>query len=136
MFAPSDFSDRGTRAPAGKLLLLAVTLGLSAGLSACNPATQEIKQLRASCDDGDIVACNELGDRVLGGDRVLQDQARAAGLFQTVCDGGGAEGCDRLGRMFERATGVEQDLERAADLYEQACEGGAMDGCIHLGSQY
>ena len=89
MFEPSPLPDRGTMARAGKPLLVAAFLGLTA----CNLTTQEGKQLRASCDDGDVVACNELGDRVLGGDRALQDQGCAAELFQTVCDGGAMEGC-------------------------------------------
>ncbi len=69
---------RANAALAGKLLLVVRAFVLSA----CAEDGEGAKSLRLSCADGTSASCFELGRRVLKGERVLQDNGRAAGLFQ------------------------------------------------------
>ncbi len=77
------------------------------GLSAC----QDAESLRVDCDDGDAIACYELGVMYQSGEGATQDFAHAASLYEQACDGGEMRGCTNLG------------FARAASLYQQACDG-------------
>jgi TPR repeat protein len=125
----SEITSRFAKALGGRFLLVAAVVALPA----CNP---EAKRLRESCRDGNVADCNVLGGKVLRGERVLQDEGRAASLFQQACDGGEVEGCVSLGRLYHTGRGVAEDFLRAASLYQQACDGGAMQGCTSLGAMY
>jgi hypothetical protein len=99
-------------------------------------AYQDAESLRRSCEDGNAVACSNLGNMYYGGEGVTRDLARAASLYQQACDGGSEEGCSNLGVLYENGEGVPQDFARAASLYQQACDGGSGEGCSNLGLSY
>src|SRR5687767_4624051 len=118
------------------MLRAAALLVTSLLVSGCHPGNAESKRLRASCEAGDVAACNQFAGRLQTGEYVLQDHARAAALFDRACKGGIAEGCARFGGMLERGDGVKQDSTRALELYRQGCERGSMEGCSRLGVRY
>jgi TPR repeat protein len=51
---------------------------------------------------------------------VLQDKAKAAGLYRKACDGGVAHGCFSLAVKYERGEGVLVSGAASADTYHQA----------------
>ena len=53
------------------------------GLSAC----QDAESLRVDCDEGDAIACNDLGVMYQSGEGAPQHVARALSLYQQACDG-------------------------------------------------
>jgi TPR repeat protein len=88
------------------------------------------------CDSGLLRVCVNLGFMYYTGEGVVQDLARAVGLYRQACDGGVVLGCNNLGAMYDAGEGVIQDLARAVSLYRQACDGGEMQGCANLGVMY
>ena len=92
-------------------LLIALAL---ASVTACHPGSQEAKQLDLACESGDLAACNRFALRLEKGEYVLEDDARAAGLFGRACDGAIGDACASLGVMNDRGTGVKRDTARAA----------------------
>ncbi len=104
-----------------KSLLVLVSLALF--------ACQDAERLRLSCDDGNATVCYNLGALYANGERVPQNSAHAAALFQQACDGASPLGCYNLGLMYANGEGVTRDLTRAVSLYQQACDGGLARAC-------
>ena len=85
---------------------------------------QESKKVTAitrMCDDGDGMACADLGLRHVQGNGVWKDDSKAIDLFEKSCEKGTGVGCTYLGLAYERGRGVSQDYAKAKDLYEKGC---------------
>ena len=95
----------------------------------CN---QDADSKRKQCDDGNLSACVELGDRFKLDTSVSQHHKRAADLYQKACNGENYHGCERLGDAHEKGLGVIQNTQQAATYYDKACNGGNMRGCAGL----
>jgi TPR repeat protein len=107
-----------------------------------------------SCDDGQAVACRQLGEFALTGtDFFPKNPVRAPEYFKRAntlntahCDKGGkgaSMACMELSRAFEAGQGVPKDAARAAALVKKAngvsqveCDKGSFDECATLGANY
>jgi TPR repeat protein len=107
-----------------------------------------------SCDDGQAVACRQLGDFALTGtDFFPKNPARAPEYYKRAntlntahCDKGGkgaSMACMELSRAYEGGQGVAKDAARAAALVKKAnavsqleCDKGSLDECVTLGANY
>ncbi|MGD8278927.1 MAG: hypothetical protein PVH00_12900, partial [Gemmatimonadota bacterium] len=81
-------------------------VGATLAVSGCNPGATEARRLRSACEAGDQAACNDFAFRLLRGEHVLRDRARAAGLFDEACEGNVAQACVRLGGMHHDGLAV------------------------------
>jgi TPR repeat protein len=107
-----------------------------------------------SCDDGQAVACRQLGEFALTGtDFFPKNPTRAPEYFKRAntlntahCDKGGkgaSMACMELSRAYEGGQGVAKDAARAAALVKKAngvsqaeCDKGSFDECATLGANY
>jgi TPR repeat protein len=90
----------------------------------------------ASCDGGNLQACNWLGFQYDHAQGVAQDEFQALNLYRTACAGGVIPACNNLGYLFEHGRGVPVDFERARGHYQHACQLGDPVGCLHLGNLF
>jgi TPR repeat protein len=67
------------------------------------------------------------------GNRVAQDDYKAAKLYRKACNNGHAFSCTWLGWMYSEGKGVEKNLEEAKRLYKKACDKKDAEGCKYLG---
>src|SRR5688572_5071274 len=63
----------------------------------------EPRQLHTSCEQGDPVACNDLGYLIESGTQMQPDPALAARYYEKACAGTAWAGCNNLG-LFLRST--------------------------------
>jgi TPR repeat protein len=113
---------------------LAGSIGEQDAHTAGAAASTAERSLRAACDGGDAVACNDLGVSYERGYAPAPSAAAAAQLFTRACDGGVADGCNNLGALHERGAGVNLDVSVARQLYGSACQQGSALGCSNLGA--
>jgi TPR repeat protein len=76
-----------------------------------------------------MATCTTLGMLYRLGNRVAQDLAKAAALFQKACDGGHMDGCVQLGLLYAEGDGVVKDAAKAKALFQKACDGGEPRAC-------
>jgi hypothetical protein len=91
----------------------------------------------ASCVDGDIVSCAELGKagaRAAGVGIPGEDEQQVAALV-LQCANEDYAACARLGLRAAAAAGVPVDQINQAARNAQDCYGGSVDACIALGRQ-
>ena len=96
-----DHLHRGVSQP---LFLVVVPLILSA----CHPGNKQAKQLRESCEAGDLSACNRLAMKLQKGEYVLQDPKdaiRAVSLLKQGCEGKAMEGVRRARNPIQARQG-------------------------------
>lgn len=86
-------------------------------------------RLAMECDEGNAVACYNLGWMYDHGDGVVVNKVLAARLYGRACDGGDTSACFNLGLNYEHGKGVPIDLQRALQLYERACLRGHQKAC-------
>jgi hypothetical protein len=89
----------------------------------------ENKRLVASCNGGDMAACNWLGYNYLMGRGLPPDRPAAALLFERACDSGLAKGCYNLGLQLTQGHGIPGDIKRGQALLRKACAGGFEQAC-------
>jgi TPR repeat protein len=83
------------------------------------------RQLAANCDQGQSLACYELGVATqVGGGRFHKDDRQAVGYYEKACSLGSGWGCLRAGDCYERAYGVRVDLSKASKYFLDVCERG------------
>ncbi|MEE3705544.1 hypothetical protein V2I29_08185 [Campylobacter sp. CX2-8023-23] len=58
------------------------------------------KKLEISCDNGDMIACYNLGVLYDDGNGVKQNYQKAAKLYQKSCDNNHILSCAALGRLY------------------------------------
>ncbi len=104
------------------------------GTKIVQPDNPDRESYRQACDDGDALACAELGMAFEKGAHVLvTDEQRAGELFEKARDGGVLDGCVGLGYCLSNGRcGVAKDERRAGELFEKACDGGNLRGCANL----
>jgi hypothetical protein len=90
------------------------------------------KRLAASCEGGEMEACNKLGWRYLMGRGLPRDPAQAARLFERGCKAGLPKGCFNLGTQLLHGDGVPKDATRGASLIRQACNDGFEAACAKV----
>lgn len=93
------------------------------------------------CAAGDGRACTSLGQRYLGGSRIIPEPARAAALLDRACQLGDALGCLSFARLLATGEGTARDEDRARamrdaarDELEGACDDGDPWACHDLAS--
>lgn len=95
-------------------------------------AAESPEQLKAACDKGTAVACEDLGHLYLNGTGVKQDDSHAVALFRRACDRGAMGGCSSLAWMYQEGRGVDQDDKQAVALFRKACDGEGLQAAIIL----
>lgn len=115
------------------MIVVAAVIALAGVVSADSRTTTE---LRAAADKGDVEAQVALGDRYRFGDRVSQDDAKAARWYRLAADQGHAKAQFELGAMYYYGWGVSQDNAKAAQLYRLAAEQGNADAQLEIGLMY
>jgi hypothetical protein len=106
------------------------------GLKAEGIRPDQLDDLRAKADEGDLLSQMNLGLVYYYGLSVAQDTTAAAGWFRRASDAGDDEGQWILGRMHRDGEGVPQDDDEAVRLFRLAV--GQADSYAHtdLGEMY
>jgi TPR repeat protein len=82
-----------------------------------------------ACDDGNPLACTNLGWMAQNGAGMRADLDAAVRLYKRGCDGSACSGrnnlgCVNLGRLYRDGIGVTQDERRAITLFREVCDRG------------
>ncbi len=93
------------------------------------------EQSRRACQQGDALACLNLGRHHLEGGELQHNPSRALGYFRSACDLGRSEGCSNAAGMLFDEDEMNQPL-RAMPLYARACELGDLRACTVAGMIY
>ena len=88
------------------------------------PSAQELADLRASAEQGDAEAQNNLGFMYSIGKGVPQDDAEAVRWFRLAAEQGDAYAQYNLGRMYATGEGVPEDFVAAVAWYRKAGRAG------------
>src|SRR5258707_15158394 len=92
-----------------------ILLALAAVASAQTPKeSDELRHLRELCERGVAVNCAELGRRLVRGEGVARDFARAAVLLDKACSANVVGACSILGWLYEAGDGWAKDGARGA----------------------
>jgi TPR repeat protein len=86
-------------------------------------------ELTKSCEGGDALACDSVGERYANGLGVPADWVRAMTFFRMSCDFGDGLGCYMLGRSYKLGQGVAKDDSRALALFGKACTLNYREAC-------
>ena len=109
-------------------------------LSSDSPALQELgsRNLMASCADGYLPGCYDLGASFLEGTRGFKrDPAGAVFIWEMeACAKGYARACAAAGFVYQHNEEIKRDPVKAVRLYRQACDAGESIGCSYLGIAY
>ncbi len=105
-------------------LAVALVLGLTAGVAACNP--------ESACNGGDMLACANLAVHYETGAGVPKDEKKAFDLYDRACKGGIVWACGSLGDFYAHGRTVPVDYARALPLLTRGCENGFTTGCYAL----
>jgi TPR repeat protein len=102
----------------------------------CQGVSAVVAKFKSVCDDGSVIACNNLGVLYETGADVPKDLAQAVALYKKACDASGVVGCANLGVLYSDGKGVEKNPARAVALFKQACDAGNAPGCLNLAASY
>jgi TPR repeat protein len=97
---------------------------------------QEIRQLRASAEEGDIQNQAHLGDRYRQGTGVKKDEKEAARWYRKAALNGHANAMTCLGVMYADGLGVKKDEKEAVKWYRKAADKGSTLAMKNLGLMY
>ena len=100
------------------------------------PSAQELADLRASAEQGDAEAQNNLGFMYSIGKGVPQDDAEAVRWFRLAAEQGDAYAQYNLGRMYRYGEGVPQETAEAVRWFRLAAEQGHAYAQYNLGRMY
>jgi len=107
-------------------------------LSMDSPALQRLgaENLMASCADGYLPGCYDLGASFLEGTHGFKrDPAGALFVWELeACEKGYARACAAAGFLYQHNEEIKRDPVKAVRLYRQACDAGDPIGCSYLGS--
>lgn len=85
-----------------------------------------------ACENGEALACNNLGVMYKNGTGVGIAHMKAVRLFKKSCEGGEKLGCDNY-KKFKKE---DQKYRKNAQIYEKLCDNGDEHGCINLADMY
>lgn len=131
---------------------VACALGAISGLAAEKKASAEgqsmpqllsrgarwknVDQLKKFAAEGDTLACLELGERLLYGDGLAQDEAAARLWFAKAGEAGSGDALFRLGRMHHDGVGGPRDYAAALGYYLRAAQAGIPEAQHNLGAMF
>ena len=92
--------------------------------------------LRASAEDGDAMAMNELATAYADGRGVARDGSAAASWYRKALERGELRAAVGLGALYESGLGVPKDPIEALRLYRRAAEAGLPGGHLKVGDAY
>ena len=95
-------------------------------------ATQGAASLDDSATQEDMEAKREMAKRLLEGDGVDKDEAKAVSLLEDCVAHGDADAMVMLAKCYALGRGVEHDAERAEALMSEAAEKGNHEARILL----
>lgn len=99
--------------------------------------TKEAGRYTAECNQGNLEACNKLGNLYNSGMGVKQDLAKSVELFGRACQGNIPYACTNLGIKYRvDFFGVKQDNAKAVEYFSKACSMGDPNGCHMLAVMY
>lgn len=123
------------------LVVLAAPLAYAdfeSDLSATADATSmlNLRELRASADNGDALAALRLGTLFFKGTDIDQDYAEAAKWFRRAAESGLAEGQFNLGMMYATGRGLPQDYKESVHWYLLAANQNLASAQLNMGVAY
>ncbi len=121
----------GTVALVGLIVLASRGDSPKSGESPGETVNADAAALEKSCDKGDAAACVSLGERI---EKVEENKARAAELYQKACDAKNAQGCIRRGKLQLSGALGDRNPTLALSLFAKACAMGSGDGCQEQGA--
>lgn len=95
---------------------------------------KNVTELKRFAAQGDVLACLELGERLLHGDGVPVDPAAAREFFAKAAAGGSGDAMFRLGKLHHDGTGGPRDFGAALDFYGQAARAGIPEAQHNIGA--
>lgn len=120
-----------------RAIALGILFFISAQASADATLSQEqLGELSAKANAGDMAAQVELADRYYAGNGVSKDLKQAATLYNKLADNGVAQAQMTLALMYIRGEGVAQDNEKAHHWLIQAAEQRLAPAQYFLGLAY
>lgn len=115
--------------------LLSVTMFLQLPAGPTN-RDQQIVDLKARAESGDVRAQVELGTAYATGDGVVEDDVEAIKWFRRAAEKRDAAGEYSLGEMYLSGRGVHADLAEAVKWMRRAAEDGDARGQFNLAAMY
>ncbi|QOY54018.1 sel1 repeat family protein [Candidatus Sulfurimonas marisnigri] len=99
--------------------------------------TKEAERYTTECNQGNLEACNKLGNLYNSGMGVKQDVAKSIELFSRACQGNIPYACTNLGIKYRvDFLGVKKDNAKAVEYFSKACSMGDSNGCHRLAVMY
>ena len=97
---------------------------------------KNVEELRKFAERGDTLACLELGERLLYGDGLAQDETAARLWFAKAGEAGSGDALFRLGRMHHDGVGGSRDYAQALGYYLRAAQAGIPEAQHNLGAMF
>jgi hypothetical protein len=98
---------------------------------------ERMAEQQRACDDGEALACLNLGSILVNGQDVLRiqkDLGKAKALFERSCRAGNADACFELGLIYTHVSPMNE--AEAARVYKRACDQKHAFACNNLGTMY
>ncbi len=99
-------------------------------------AVDDLKQLMAKAEQGDLGAQNDLGFRYERGQGVEKNLEKAVMWYRKAADAGYALAQNNLGIMYRNGAGVEKSDEEALKWFRKSAEQGHAGGQFNVGWMY
>jgi len=81
------------------------------------------KQLESNCDQGQTLACYELGVVAqVGSTKLAKNDKKAVTYYEKACNLGNGWGCLRAGDCYEHGWGIKADFAKASKYFLDVCE--------------
>jgi TPR repeat protein len=103
-------------------------------LLATQPRWKDIAGLRRFAAQGDLLACLELGERLLTGEGLPRDEAEARVWFARAAEAGSGDALFRLGKLHHDGVGGPRDYPKALDYYARAARAGIPEAQHNVGA--
>lgn len=103
-------------------------------LIATQPRWTDIAGLRRFAAQGDLLACLELGERLLTGEGLPRDEAEARVWFARAAEAGSGDALLRLGKLHHDGLGGPRDYAQALDFYARAARAGIPEAQHNVGA--
>ena len=101
-------------------------------LSPIAAAAKVPKEVKA-CDNGNLNACADLGEKYMRGRGVKRDENLAEKILLDTCNKGNALACSRAGYLYY---GITAEHAKASNFLEKGCEGNIASACGNLAHIY
>ena len=95
----------------------------------------DLKELQAAAAKGNPRAEAQLGELLLRGDGIAQDESRAVALLEKAARAGSSAAAFRIGMLLARGeSGVAKDPARALAYFRAAAAGGEAEAFFNIGA--